>query len=51
VRKKGRGEKKYQQIVWRGMVVGFTYRRHQIFLLVYGGDVRPVRLLADYLFV
>jgi hypothetical protein len=32
------------------MVVGFTYRGHQIFLLVYCGDVRPVRLLADDLF-
>jgi hypothetical protein len=32
------------------MVVGFTYRGHQILLLVYGGDVRPVRLLAYDLF-
>jgi hypothetical protein len=32
------------------MVVGFTYRGHQIFLLIYRGDIRPVRLLADYLF-
>ena len=32
------------------MVVGFTYRGHQIFLLVDRGDVRPVRLLADDLF-
>ena len=47
---RGRGEKRYQQIVKRDMVVGFTYRGHQIFLLVYCGDVRPVRLLANDLF-
>jgi hypothetical protein len=53
VREEGRGrggEKRYQQIVKRGMVVGFTYRGHQIFLLIYRWDVRPICLLADDLF-
>ena len=49
--KRGEGrEKIYQQIVKRDTAAGFTYRGHQIFLLVYRGDVRPVRLLADDLF-
>jgi len=45
------GGERYQEIVWRGMVIGFTYRGHQIFLLIYRGDVRPVCLLADDLAV